>query len=233
VALVAAGAWAGRRYVLTSPRFRLRAFSFSPTRHAQEADLRRAVDRYRARNLFALDLDRIERDLQDRPWVKTARARRVLPDQVFCAIEEREPRGAALIKGRVWLVDEDGTPIDTYSAATRAWSFPIFTGVDEAGGARAKAQVGRGLALLAFLADTHPGLDKEISEIDLSRDDRVGLHMNDGGPLVRLHPTEFATNLDRYLGLRDYLATHFGDGAYVDLRFKDRISFLPQLAKGQ
>ena len=57
--------------------------------------------------------------------------------------------------------------------------------------------------------------------------------MNEGGPVVRLHPEDFGVNLDRYLAMRDYLATHFGDGAYVDLRFRDRIAFRPLLAKGR
>ena len=57
--------------------------------------------------------------------------------------------------------------------------------------------------------------------------------MNQRGPAVRLSPRDFGTNLDRYLTLRDYLATDFGDGAYVDLRFRDRIAFRPLVgAKG-
>jgi len=73
-------------------------------------------------------------------------------------------------------------------------------------------------------------LAKNISEIDLSRDDRLELRLNQGGPSVRLNPSDFGANLDRYLTLRDYLATDFGDGAYVDLRFRDRIAFRPRVA---
>src|SRR3989442_10571037 len=46
---------------------------------------------------------------------------------------------------------------------------------------------------------------------------------NQGGPVVRLNPRDCGANLDRYLTLRNFLATDFGGGAYVDLRFKDRI----------
>ncbi len=52
------------------------------------------------------------------------------------------------------------------------------------------------------------------------------------GPVVRINPRKFGTNLDRYLAMRDYLATHFGDGAYIDLRFRDRIAFRPLRARG-
>lgn len=230
--LLAGGAYAGRLYLTRSPRFALRRIELSPTRHALEADLRRVVERYRGRNLFVLDLPRIERDLAACRWVKRATAKRVLPDGVFCAVEERTPRGLALLRGRVWLVDADGTAIDVYGERTREYSFPIFTGIDERDPSRAAVQAARGAALLDDLDRTHPGLTPEISEIDLARDDRIDLHMNEGGPVVRLNPEAFGTNLDRYLALRDYLTTNFGDGDYVDLRFRDRIAFQPLMAKG-
>ena len=110
-------------------------------------------------------------------------------------------------------------------------ALPIFTGLAETDRTRAREQVARGYDLLDWLDETHPGLTKEISEIDLSRPDRIGLHMNSGGPVVRLDPADYGANLDSWLAMRDYLATHFGDGAYVDLRFKDRITFQPLKAR--
>ena len=56
--------------------------------------------------------------------------------------------------------------------------------------------------------------------------------MNAGGPVVLLNPLDSGANLDRFLAMRDYLATNFGHAAYVDLRFRDRIAFQPLAAKG-
>jgi len=132
-----------------------------------------------------------------------------------------------------WLIDDEGVAIDAYGEPTKEFSFPIFTGLDERDAARLARQAGRGVALLADLESHHAGLASEISEIDLSRDDRIEVHMNDGGPIVRLHPQEFGTNLDRYLAMRDYLTTNFGDAVYVDLRFRDRIAFRPLVARSR
>jgi len=228
--VLAAGLLGARWYLTHSPRFSLKRIAFTPTDHAPVAELRRLTSRHRGRNIFRLDLATIERDLEQVPWVKSAMVKRVLPDRLFCAVEEREPKGLALLRGRVYLIDEEGTAIDLHTGAVQGGSLPIFTGLDESGAARAR-QVARGFDLLAWLDATHPALMKEISEIDLKQPDRIGLLMNDGGPVVRLNPDDYGANLDRWLQMRDYLATHFGDGSYVDLRFKDRIAFQPLVAR--
>ncbi|HYS78455.1 MAG TPA: FtsQ-type POTRA domain-containing protein [Candidatus Dormibacteraeota bacterium] len=227
-----AGAAGAARHVLThSPRFALRHLVFSKTRYAPEDELRRSLSRYVGRNLFRVDPARLGRDLESRRWVKSAVVKRVLPDGVFCAVEERVPRGLALLRDRVWLVDEDGVAIDPYGGPTQQrYSFPILVGIDDGSAARARAQIQRGVQLIVYLGAEYPETAREISEVDLSRDDRLELHMNQGGPAVRLSPHEFGANLDRYLTLRNYLATDFGGGAYVDLRFKDRIAFRPLVA---
>ncbi len=231
--MVLGAAYAGRHYALHSPRFRLRNYALAPTRHASQKELRAVLERHRGRNLFRVDIDRIARDMEAIRWVKSVRVKRVLPDRLLCAIEERQPRGLALLDGRVQIVDAEGAAIDTYGEETRMYSFPIFTGIDSADAGRTRVQVERGLALLEYMQRFHNGLVAEISEIDLSRDDRISLRLNGGGPVIRINPRDFGTNLDSYLTMRDYLGTHFGDGAYVDLRFPDRIAFRPETTRGR
>ena len=223
-------AYAARHYLTHSRYFRLRRIEFSDTRYAPEADLRRSLARYMGRNLFRLDPVRLGGDLEARRWVKRAVVKRVLPDGVFCAIEERVPKGLALLRDRVWLVDDEGVAIDPHGGQTQDYSYPILVGIDDRDAGRARARMKLGVALVEFLQETRPGLLKETSEIDLSHDDRLELRMNNGGPAVLLNPRDFGANLDRYLTLRDYLATDFGGGAYVDLRFRDRIAFRPLVA---
>jgi cell division septal protein FtsQ len=230
LAFLAGSAYEARHYLTHSQRFRLRRIEFSETRYAPEGELRRALSRAMGRNLFRLDPARLSRDLEARRWVKRAVVKRLLPDGIFCAIDERAPAGLALLHDRVWLVDDDGIAIDPFGGQTKDYSWPILVGLDERNAARARAQTQLGVRLVAWLQENEPGLAKDISEIDLSHDDRLELRLNQGGPSVRLNPEDFGANLDRYLTLRDYLATDFGDGAYVDLRFRDRIAFRPRLA---
>jgi cell division septal protein FtsQ len=233
---VGAGAglvYAARQVLLGSPRFALHHAEIPPTRHAPQTDLRRVLDRYRGRNLFRLDLPRIERELGACRWVAEASAKRVLPDRLAISLRERVPRGLALLRGRVVLIDEAGASIDVYGEQTREFSFPIFTGLDERDERRAARQAALGIALLDDLDRDHADLAGAISRVDLARDDRIEIHMNDGGPVIRLNPRDPTLNLEHYLAMRDWLATNFGDGAYVDLRFRDRIAFQPLAARGE
>jgi cell division septal protein FtsQ len=230
IGLLAGAAFAGRHYLRHSSRFELRDIEFAPTAHAPREELRKIVGRHLGSNLFRLDVGRIAAELEEIRWVRTAAVKRILPDCLHCAIEERTPRGLARIGNRVWLVDEGGA-IDVHGAGTAMYSFPIFTGLAAENGERQRQQIRRGVTLLRYLEEVEPGMTAQISEVDLARDDRIALHMTAGGPEVRLHPTEFGSNLERYLTMREYLATHFGDGAYVDLRFRDSISYLPALSR--
>jgi cell division protein FtsQ len=231
--LLLGGAYAGRHLLTHSPRFRLRRITFAGLHHASEAELGKALQRARGHNLFRLDLGRLERSAEACRWVKHAVLKRVLPDRLSCAVEERTPRALALLRGQVWLVDEDGTAIDRYGEETREYSFPILTGLDARNDDRAREQIVRGVRALQQLMAVHPGLGAGISEIDVAREDRIELRLNDGGPVVRLNPEEVSLNLDRYIAMRDYLTTHFGDGAYVDLRFHDRIAFQPSPSRSE
>ncbi|HET6277301.1 MAG TPA: FtsQ-type POTRA domain-containing protein [Candidatus Polarisedimenticolia bacterium] len=230
--MIAGAAFAGRHYLRNSARFNLRDIDIAPTTRAPRDELHRIAARHAGSNLFRLDVAGIAADLETIRWVRAAVVKRVFPDRLHCAIEERTPRGLARLGDRVWLIDAEG-PIDLYGEETQVYSFPILTGVSGSDTEQQRDQIRRGVALLDYLEQVDPHLPAQISEIDLERSDRIGLYMAAGGPEVRIHPTDFDSNLERYLTMREYLATHFGDGAYVDLRFRDRISFLPAISRGQ
>ena len=101
-ALLGGSAYGVRHYLTHSQRFRLRRVEFSETRYAPEGELRRSLSRAMGRNLFRLDPARLSLDLEARRWVKRAVVKRVLPDGIYCAIEERAP-GAPRPKGEAIL----------------------------------------------------------------------------------------------------------------------------------
>ena len=231
IGMVAGALYLGRHYLVHSDRFNLRHTEIAPTGHASREELHRVAASHSGRNLFRLDVGAIAEELQQIPWVRKAAVKRILPNRIHCAIEERVPRGLARIKDQIWLVDEEGVAIDRYGKETAMYSFPIFTGIDPKDEVRSREQIRRGVALLNYLGEVERDLVMQISEINLKHDDRLSLHMTGGGPEVRLHPSDFGANLNRYLTMREYLATHFGGGAYIDLRFRDSISFQPAISR--
>ena len=132
LALLGGAAYGARRYLTHSPRFVLRRIEISETRYAPASKLKAVLQPHLGRNLFRLDPARLGRDLEARRWVKRAVVKRVLPDGLFCAIEERVPRGLALLRDRVWLVDGEGVGINPYAGGDRRYSYPILINATEA-----------------------------------------------------------------------------------------------------
>jgi hypothetical protein len=71
-----------------------------------------------------------------------------------------------------------------------------------------------------------PAWTRGISEVDLSRPDRVVVTRLEGGPQVLLDPEHIDRNLGAYLSLKPTIARKVGDAVRVDLRWSQRISLL-------
>ena len=63
-------------------------------------------------NIFALDLEKIERSLEACPWIERATCSKKLPDTLQIHIVERVPIAFAPIDGVVWLIDKDGRVLE-------------------------------------------------------------------------------------------------------------------------
>ena len=72
-----------------------------------------------------------------------------------------------------------------------------------------------------------PAFARQVSQIDLSRDDGLELRLSNGEPPIRLNPNQYGLNLDNYLAIRNLIDSNYGRIQYVDLRWKDRISIMP------
>jgi len=85
----------------------------------------------------------------------------------------------------------------------------------------------RGVAFLLQLHEGFPDWTRGISELDLSRLDRVAVTRMDGGPQILMDPERIDRNLGAYLALQPMIARKVGGTSRVDLRWSKRISLLP------
>jgi cell division septal protein FtsQ len=151
----------------------------------------------------------------------------VFPHALRVAIVERTPAARALIDGTVQIVDETGAVLGP-AGPDLADDLPVLVGLDrlEERALRARLETGaRAVARIRAAAGTW--ID-EVSELDLSRPDRIGVVTATPGPAVLLDADEVERNLGPYLALRAEIDRRVGPLAYVDLRWRDRISVLPQ-----
>jgi cell division septal protein FtsQ len=225
--VVAFAAWAGHRYLTGSERFAVRRVLLSGGRSAPEREIRKITDRYVGRNLFTADLAALQSGLESQPWIRSAHAKRRVPDTLLIAIEERTPGVLVRVGSSLYLADTDGTLLDRFGPEYADHDFPILTGLDRAGRETLRRRVRLGASFVAALYRGIPSLADSVSEVDLARDDALVVRLNDGSPPLLVSPDALTLNLDNYLALRNYIAANYSDVEYVDLRWKDRITIRP------
>jgi cell division septal protein FtsQ len=223
--LVVSGASVARHFT-TSAELAVREIAVEGTARTTPDAVQRVLQPFVGRNLVELDLDEVARAATRDPWVKEASVKRVLPSTLRIAVVERTPGALALLRGLVYVVDDGGYVMGP-AGSDLPYDLPLLIGLDTLQGRALESALARGVALLVKLHDVQPAWTKGISEVDLSRPDRVAVTRTDGGAVILLDPEHIDRNLGAYLALQPTIARKIGDASRVDLRWSRRISILP------
>jgi len=190
------------------------------------ASIQDLLARYAGRNLVDLNLYDVAAVAASDPWVLRASAKRVLPGTLYVTVAERHPAAVAVIDGTAYVVDTTGYVV----GRLRPGAFerlPVLTGLDRYDRPALAAALVRGVRAIARLQSSAGTWVGEIAEMNFSRLDRIGVRTVDPGPAILLDPDRVERNVNRYLELRREIAGRAGRLAYVDLRWRDRITVMP------
>jgi cell division septal protein FtsQ len=212
--------------LLASSEFAVAHIEIEGVRRADRAALGRRLDAYLGRNIAELDLGAVAAAARAEPWVLEATAKRIIPDTVRVTVGERRPSAVALIDGVPHLVDALGFVVGR-SGPALADDLPVLTGIDGLDQPALAAALRRGVAAVERLRRHAAPWLREVSELDLSRPDRVALRTVEPGPTLLLDPERVERNLERYRELRPEIVELVGSLDYVDLRWRDRITVRP------
>src|SRR4029077_18585690 len=102
-------AYAGYRFVTTSPRFAITQISVQGNHHRTDEQIRAELPVAPGDNVFVADLDATTRALHADPWIARVEVHRILPHTLVVDVGEHE--AAALVDiGERYLVDASGHP---------------------------------------------------------------------------------------------------------------------------
>jgi cell division protein FtsQ len=225
--VVALAAWGGHHYLTHSEQFRVARILVAGGGYAPEREIQKVTGPYLGQNIFSSDLDALQAKLESQPWIKTAHAKRRIPDALLVQIEERVPVVLVKVRDGIYLADGEGVLLDRFGPEYSDYDFPILTGLERAGRDTMKRKIQLGAAFVNFLYRARPQLADQVSEVSMEDDKDLEVRLNDGGPPLKVSPDGFGLNLDTYLAMRNYIASNYGEVKYVDLRWKDRISISP------
>ena len=191
------------------------------------------------RNLVRFDLDRLRRNLELIPWVKSVVVRRVLPDKLIVDVEERNPVAFARVGQGTLLIDEEGALLENNPEKLSRSDFPVILGM-ESGYApeilrRNRARITVYLQLIRALNRGGAGLSRDLSEVHLQDPGNVSVILNGDTVLVYLGKDGFQTKFRRYLAASRELKKKYRNLDSVDLRYRDQVVIRlldPKLARG-
>ncbi len=175
------------------------------------------------RNVFDVPLDAVRAEVLQDDWVRACSVRRVLPGTLRVRVEERVPAAVAVLDSRAWLIDRTGWVIGPARGADA--DLPVLNGLETRDREARIAGLRRGVELLERLRAESPEFAASLSELDLSRRDRVVARTVLPGPDYLLDPDRVERNVNTFIAMQQEFERRVGAADAVDLRWADRIAF--------
>ncbi len=218
-------------WLLTSPMFTVKRVESGSFRFTAKEDVDQALTECLGANIWTLSTSEITEHLSVLPWVRDLRVDRRLPDTIGVDFREWRPLlavAAQTAAGSVsdeYVLLENGRVLPFPSHLTMP-GLPILVGIDlestETAGIWRIPVVttARVLDLVAAIEQTGLEANRPVDFLVAGTNGFTVVLQGDGGRLLVGHE-DFAARLNRYLIAADRVP----NGADVDLRFQDRLSF--------
>lgn len=176
-------------------------------KYIKDVDLRSIIEKYTQTNLYLLDVDALEADIETQPWVRAVTLRKAWPDQLIVEVEEQRP---VAFWGKERLMNQYG---ELFAAELPSMQgiFPTLYSPEDKG----REMGERFIQVREWLQ----GLPLEISE--LTEDERGSWRMKvKEGPEVLIGVEDQARRVERFrVGFLQELAGKLANVRRVDLRY--------------
>ncbi|MGE0627668.1 MAG: cell division protein FtsQ/DivIB [Hyphomicrobiaceae bacterium] len=152
--------------------FGIAAVQLQGQRYTLDTQIYKALDAGAAGSQLGFDTTAAEKRIEQLPWVKSARVRRLLPDRLAVDIVERTPFAMWRTKGGTFLIDGEGRVL--VAVTEGEFGLPVVSGEGAAGGA----------AEILAIASRYPELKRRLIEARRVADRRWDLVLAGGTELL-------------------------------------------------
>ena len=191
-------AWAVRRHIVLSPRFRVTDIVVTGQHQRTTDTILDEAQLSKGANVFTVDLDRARARLLEDPWISEAHLARRLPGTLWVEVTERE-LGAIVVLHQTYLASREGLIFKRFELGDPI-DVPIITGLDSDAVAEdrtiAEATVRRALDLVNDFEHTPLGLRNAIQEVHVTRDGGFTLVVGKEGLSLALGAPPFRRKLE-------------------------------------
>ncbi len=212
-------------YMQTSPRFNIERIGIRGHSRLVPESIVKQLNIRPHTNIFRIQLDAIQQQLESLKWVKTAEVYRNFPNKLSINLTERTP--FALVKlDELHLVDQDGVILGALASGS-AIHLPIITGafVTDINLEGENPKLDQALHAIDALMHSPVPLLKNIRKIHIQSLENTTFLSNERGPQVRVSLINYQQNLQHLKEI--YTKLHPEELTSIDLRFDRRIIVTP------
>ncbi len=200
--------------------FPLNRVVFTGNAHLPDEELRNISCLKSGDNLFSLSARSVSKKMLESPWIRSASVRKEFPDSLHVLIREAEPFALLDMKGRLFIVDDQGRMLEQLKD-TPVPFLPVISGNPF----NEKAAYTEAISLAAAIRRT--GLQSRKDRIEIIAHRPTELAVNIDGVVVKIGAGEYDDKLGRLLELEEEIKARRIPVDYIDVRFANRIIVKP------
>ena len=223
IAIVAAASWFTWVHFTSPDQFVVTKLVVNGVTFADLEQIRVEVGENAKTNMLFLNLQDVCREVEQVPWVKSATARKVLPDTLHLEIVEARPLAFAILEKDLYLVDAEGELIDYLRTEHPFADMPVINGLSGLEEKGIYARLESGARLLKSIKSYKPSWFNRISQVNLSKADAVEVFLRDGRAPLIITEKSALSQLQKYFLIEAKLNERYDAIDYIDARFKRRV----------
>jgi cell division protein FtsQ len=218
------GLFSGYRFITQSPQFEVSRIMLAGHKQLSNEELNLWIGPIIGENIFQLELDKISQRLVEHPWVESASARKVFPQEVNIVIKERTPFAKIQLE-QVYVMDNFGVLLGKEVGGIS--KLPVITGINakkiKLGSNVADAEIIHGLQIMHSLNQLSIFKKNPIENIHISSRSRVTFSTHNHDIQVHIRPEIVHKNFKNLVLVLGAIETNEFGLKYIDLSFSNKI----------
>lgn len=218
------GAYHLYEFLTTSDRFAVKAVEIRGLCRVDSLEVEKLLAGMRGENIFLLPVEKCGQRFTAHPRVRSVVFKKVLPNTVYCTVQEREPV-AVIYADKFYEVDEEGMVL-TSDELTDYLDLPIVSGLErksvKEGAFCRDPQLANALRVLGICKRHGGSFANDISEVRIGAQGLSVISLKEGMVLL-LGENEFEGRLKKFFLIRGTLAKRETPSKLIDLRFDGQV----------
>ena len=196
--------------------FHIRKVVFTGSNHLTDEELRTLAGLAGNENLLTVSGGRIFRKMMESPWIRSVAVRKEFPGCLHILIKEAEPFALLDMKGRLFIVDEQGRMLEELKDSPIPF-LPIIAGSPF----EKKEVFSEAIHLAKAIKGT--GLLGRKDHIEIIAQKPQEMSVNLDGVVVKVGTGEYEEKIGRLMELEEEIRRRQIPVDYIDLRFANKV----------